>query len=184
MINGKHTEETKQKISLAKIGNKSFLGKKHSEESKRKMSEARKRYYLNNPEAIKKIISQLVGRKQSKETIEKRVSKLRGIKRPQWVIDKIKHPKGKDIWNWKGGISQGNYSIRRSAKMKRWRISVFERDNYTCQYCKKIGGKLNAHHIKYFSLYPELRYDINNGITLCLGCHIDVHKKARVNSLA
>lgn len=41
-IGHKHTEETKRKIGLSKIGNTNFLGKTHSEETKRKMSEAQK----------------------------------------------------------------------------------------------------------------------------------------------
>ena len=52
-----------------------------------------------------------------------------------------------------------------------WRKQVFERDKYVCQKCKKAGKKLQAHHIKSFSKHPELRLDINNGITLCIKCH-------------
>jgi hypothetical protein len=37
--------------------------------------------------------------------------------------------------------------------------------------CGQIGGKLNVDHIKPFSLFPELRFDIKNGRTLCLLCH-------------
>lgn len=58
-----------------------------------------------------------------------------------------------------------------------WRTSVFERDNYTCQLCNQHGGKLNAHHKKKWSEYPEFRFDVNNGITLCEGCHKSIHKK-------
>lgn len=80
---------------------------------------------------------------------------------------------------FKGANSDENQLIRSSARMKRWRESVFERDNYTCQICGKRGGVINAHHIKPFSMYPNLRFDIFNGITLCKKCHMDFHKNNR-----
>lgn len=80
-------------------------------------------------------------------------------------------------WNYKGGITPKNKAIRNSKEMAFWRSDVFERDKFTCQKCFIIGGELNAHHIKSFAKYSELRFDINNGITLCRACHIEVHKK-------
>ena len=72
---------------------------------------------------------------------------------------------------WKGGITPIHRGIRMSREYKDWRTQVFERDNYTCQFCGKKGGDLNADHIKLFSKYPKLRFDINNGRTLCVPCH-------------
>lgn len=37
--------------------------------------------------------------------------------------------------------------------------------------CNKVGGPLHAHHIKSFAFYPDERYDLNNGKTLCINCH-------------
>lgn len=49
-----------------------------------------------------------------------------------------------------------------------WRKQVYQRDKYTCQWpnCNS-KKKLNAHHIKTWASFPGLRFDVNNGITLC-----------------
>lgn len=81
------------------------------------------------------------------------------------------HPKGKDHWNWRGGITPLHRTIRVSKEYKLWRKAVFERDNYTCIWCGQKGVVLNADHIKAFADYPELRFAIDNGRTLCTPCH-------------
>jgi hypothetical protein len=55
--------------------------------------------------------------------------------------------------------------------LNNWRKEVYKRDNFTCQHCGQIGGKLNAHHIKDAKHYPELILILENGITLCYECH-------------
>jgi hypothetical protein len=67
--------------------------------------------------------------------------------------------------------------IRTGKKAKQWMLSIFERDKYTCRQCGKKNCKLNAHHIQNWLDYPELRYNIYNGITLCLECHSKMHPK-------
>jgi hypothetical protein len=52
-----------------------------------------------------------------------------------------------------------------------WRNKIFERDNYTCTVCGKLGGKLQAHHIKPYKEHPHLRHRASNGTTLCIDCH-------------
>lgn len=68
--------------------------------------------------------------------------------------------------------------IRQSWAYKAWRTLVFERDNYTCQDCglhneKGLGKSiiLHADHIKPFALFPDLRFEVSNGRTLCFPCH-------------
>lgn len=73
--------------------------------------------------------------------------------------------------NWKGGVSGENEIARKSTEYKLWRSAVFERDKYTCQFCGKKGGKLQADHIKPFSTHRHLRFEISNGRTLCEECH-------------
>lgn len=67
--------------------------------------------------------------------------------------------------------------IRGILEVKEWRTSVFHRDDYTCQECEIRGGKLEAHHIKPWRLFKELRHDVNNGITLCRSCHLKTLQK-------
>ena len=68
---------------------------------------------------------------------------------------------------------------RRSIEYKLWRKTVFERDNYTCQSCGARGVKVNAHHRKEYAFFPELRYEPDNGVTLCVPCHKIVHMRRR-----
>lgn len=69
--------------------------------------------------------------------------------------------------NWKGGISE------RDSQARTWAYNVISRDK-KCIECGSIE-KLHAHHIKSYSEYPELRYDLDNGITLCSLHHADRH---------
>lgn len=60
---------------------------------------------------------------------------------------------------------------RYSPEAALWRKAVFKRDDYTCQVCRERGGRLEADHIKPFAFFPELRYELSNGRTLCRKCH-------------
>lgn len=85
------------------------------------------------------------------------------------------------VWNKKSNIPwlKSDKQERHCKKYIDWRNEVFKRDAYTCKKCGQHGGTLNAHHIKLFSKYKNLRYDLNNGITLCEECHKLEHKNRR-----
>jgi group I intron endonuclease len=145
------SEKTKRKMSEVKRGEKNHnYGKhySHSEETKKKMSEAKKG--KKNP---------FYGKHHTEE-----------IKRK--ISEKEKDEKH---YNWKGGVTSKHKKVRNSLEMRLWKKAVLERDNFTCQVCGKKGGKLHAHHINNFSDFPELRFAIDNGITLCKKCHKEFH---------
>lgn len=79
--------------------------------------------------------------------------------------------RGDKHWNWKGGESRGYKEGYYSLEYKKWRMGVFIRDNWTCQFCGIRGIYLTAHHIKSWAKYPKLRFDVDNGVTLCEDCH-------------
>lgn len=55
---------------------------------------------------------------------------------------------------------------------KEWMFNVKNRDNWKCRIADvNCDGRLEAHHILNWKEFPELRYDINNGITLCHAHH-------------
>lgn len=55
-----------------------------------------------------------------------------------------------------------------------WSKAVKERDKNKCKQCGS-NDRLHSHHIKPKSMYPDLKYDISNGVTLCAECHAKEH---------
>ncbi len=138
-------------------------GKIISVEHRQKMSEGIRSRYKNDPSYREKISKASKKVWQNPEYREKILRKLLG--------EKYEHL---------GRKSNYTKKIKSSRQYKRWRKQIFERDDYTCQLCGQRGGKLEPHHIYEFSLYPNKRFDVNNGITLCRKCHLEVHKAYRV----
>jgi len=58
---------------------------------------------------------------------------------------------------------------------KDWSKQVKERDNYTCKRCFRYYESVEPHHKKPKSRYPELKLEVDNGISLCNDCHRWVH---------
>lgn len=78
--------------------------------------------------------------------------------------------KGENHPNWKGGVSRGYKTGYYSLEYKNWRKAVFLRDDFKCCECDS-DGYITAHHIKSFAHYPDLRFELSNGKTLCEECH-------------
>lgn len=104
------------------------------------------------------------------------------------VYERAEKISGENHYNWKGGSSSLNKSIRESAKLRQWALLVYKRDNYKCVKCGS-NESLEAHHIielsKIISKFNittlkeanccEKMWDISNGITLCTKCHYEEH---------
>jgi len=91
------------------------------------------------------------GRALSEETIKK-------------IKDNLSNER---CYAWKGGISRDW-----------WRKRILEKYDFTCQLCGlRDEDVVEADHIKPKHLYPELRYDLENGMALCANCH---RRKTRI----
>lgn len=169
----KRSEEDRKKISLALRGRKltkehrakviknlvrsPWAGKKLTVEHRLKigLGNKGKKYKPMSKEGRRNISKAHKGLKLSVKT-RKKLSKLN---------------RGEKSHLWKGGITKINTLIRSSLEYRLWRESVFKRDNFACQFCRKRGVALNADHIKPFAYFPELRLELDNGRTLCVPCH-------------
>lgn len=171
----KHTEKTKKLLS--KLAKKQWKDGKVStkglfKKSQTPWNKGKKIYRLISQEEHLKRSLSLKGKKKSQEHIEKVRKALIGKKRkmPAWNKGK-KFPQfsRENSPLWKGGIKVDN-DRRKSYEAVQWRSDVFQRDNWTCQTCG-ARGNLQAHHIKSWAKYPEFRYELDNGVTLCIPCH-------------
>lgn len=140
-----------------------FFGKTHTPEAREKASRAW------TPEMRQRQRDRMLGNQRSKgmtykhtDAAKKRLSEVH---------------KGSGSPAWKGGVSPLYRRIRASAEFSNWRKAVYERDNYTCQKHLVRGTDLHPHHIFNFADHPSIRFDVDNGITLCAQAHKDFHAK-------
>ena len=156
------TVEGRRKQAEKMRGNKNNLGKhwKVKDTSKMKGHKVTEKHY----KFPKGYIPWIKGKHHTEEWRKKQSEKMRGENAP----------------NWQGGKTEKYKIERERVEYKLWREKIFTRDKYTCQRCKRRRKKgdrviINAHHIHNFAKYPELRFELNNGITLCKECHDKFH---------
>lgn len=133
------TDDHRQKLSLAKKGKKMIW------------SEERKRLFKKQMRGN----THTLGRKCTQEEIKRRQLSLpKGEEHYRWIKDRTKL---KDDSRDRGGQLH-----------REWSKQVKNRDNWKCKFNNDDCQEgLVAHHILSWSKYPELRYEVNNGITLC-----------------
>jgi len=89
----------------------------------------------------------------------------KGLENPRYILDRSLLAKKQE---------------RNDSAYKDWRITVYRRDNFKCKINNSdCSGRLEAHHILGWTEYPELRYEINNGITLCRAHHPKVRAEEK-----
>jgi hypothetical protein len=86
---------------------------------------------------------------------------------------------GKDHPNYRAEARRKN----RGGSHHKWVNAVISRDKATCQKCNAQGVELHAHHIKSYKEFPELRFDVANGLTLCFKCHWETHAALNENAV-
>jgi len=166
-----------------------------SDITRKRMSESAIRKFKEHPELVESNRQKHIGKKQSKETIAKRVLKNTGKKRtPEQIADiKKRLKRGADNHFWKGGVSTLKHLVDECDISKNWKRAILKRDNFTCQWCGQYGERLEVHHKITFSslLHTIIKenpgkgkyelfeickkdsrlWDMDNGITLCRSCH-------------
>jgi len=123
------------------------------------------------------------GKKHTQQYKDKMSKLLSGKGNPRYgkaVSEETREKISRSVYDYNrkagNGETSENRKLRSSKKFSIWRRHVFKKDNWTCQKCGKRGGRLHPHHIYNFADYADLRFEIDNGITLCKKCHRSFHK--------
>lgn len=160
----KRSLESKVKMSIAKKGKVGYWkGKKRSSNSISKISKKLKENFAKLPHLSKKCIA-------CDSEIVMRDTKVFNKRKFCNNTCKSSYMTGENSHSWKGGLTNESKIIRQSKEYKLWRTAVFTRDNFLCIWCSS-NTEIQADHIKPFAYYPELRFAIDNGRTLCRKCH-------------
>ena len=136
-----------------------YLHKPHSFERKRKISLSLKGIREG------KTLEELHGIEKATSIREKmRMAKL-GKKRPFIPRKSI----GENHWHWIVDRNKVKLDKDRGGPLhKQWSRSVKSRDNFKCKVADdNCFGRVVAHHILPWISHPSVRYEVNNGITLC-----------------
>jgi len=93
------------------------------------------------------------------------------VKQRKWFTYRCKECKNSAR---RKGPRKKTFESRFNSTYLEWQTKVKDRDGWKCVKCGSLDS-LHTHHIKKWDDYPELRFDIDNGLTLCHGCHSREH---------
>lgn len=117
-------------------------------------------------------------------TAESRAKIAQAASRPKpWLRGAANGMHGKTGALNPGYVDGSSPQRQRAYASAEWQATiraVYKRDNYTCQECgggKTTARSLHAHHIYPWAGHPDLRFDPDNIVTLCRGCHQWVHSR-------
>lgn len=115
------------------------------------------------------------GLEKAKEHLRKLALESKGVSKDTSHLRDYQFKKDIDPWN-KGKAGEYRLGFRSNkinrGKWHKWRLEVFTRDKFICQDCgENRKDKLRAHHLLSRHDYPELKFDVDNGITVCVRCH-------------
>lgn len=146
------SEETKQKMrdshwSKTGVIESPFKGKKHLKKTRKALAKAVETHYVN-------------------------------MSTEEYELHRIKSSlqKGRTLETFNGFTTPENTRIRQSVEGKAWTYDILSKSSFTCTKCSQRGGKLHAHHLNGFNLFPDLRFDLDNGVCLCESCHDKFHE--------
>lgn len=165
------SDEARAAIGKAHLGNQYRVGFKASLETRAKQSEL-KRGKVFSEATRQKIREAHLGRSFSAEHRSKLSQAHKGRVVSEETRNKMAEAhRGEKSHLWKGGVTAINRIIRTSSRYRRWRQAVLRRDDHTCVECGAKEDVMHADHIKPFSVHADLRFELDNGRTLCADCH-------------
>lgn len=160
------TDEVKAKISKAtstwhankdnKIAHAKLVTNRYKDEDYTEMHKKACQKRSNNPEYRQKLSDNAA---RGKEHAIKTSCGLRKIERRDF----------NDFLSTENEIERAKFSSVSK--------ECLQKANFTCNKCAEKGGRLNAHHLDGWHWAVDKRFDLDNLVCLCHGCHSVFHKK-------
>lgn len=84
------------------------------------------------------------------------------------------HKRGDQHPRWNPTLTAWDRRHKRDPEAQIWKRDVIKRDGARCIACGATGA-VAAHHLRSYTLHPDIRHDLENGVTVCVHCHRAYH---------